>query len=211
VFFFDPEGSFFVAWSRFPSDFQTTNVLKCAGGATVWETRNEVDAWEYPERMVADGKGGIFICGGASTLEHEDQFASKVDREGKFLWTRYRAASSDGPTDFGLAADDSGNAFVGATPWAVISYDGDGNGNGKAGGSVTDPIVLLRYAFLGGAEPPCLKACDADGDGTVTGTTDAIYMLLHAFLGGPQPPPPSPACGEGLIDSLQCREPSPCP
>ncbi|MCZ6795897.1 MAG: DUF6531 domain-containing protein, partial [Planctomycetota bacterium] len=56
---------------------------------------------------------------------------------------------------------------------------------------LTDPIVLLGFLFLGGEEPVCLDACDAD-DNEDLEITDAIVSLGFLFLGGPPPPPPFP-------------------
>ena len=88
---------------------------------------------------------------------------------------------------------------------------GDCSGDGEVAGSVTDGIALLSYLFLGGAEPPCLAACDANGDGVVQGqVTDAIHLFSFNFLGGPAPPAPYPDCGPETPpgdESLSCAEP----
>jgi hypothetical protein len=74
---------------------------------------------------------------------------------------------------------------------------GDCDGDGDTG-SVTDAIVILNFNFLGGLTPPCLAACDVDGDGTFRGViTDAVYLLNFQFQGGTAPPAPYPACGPG--------------
>jgi len=73
----------------------------------------------------------------------------------------------------------------------------DCNGDGR--GNIADVVFGLRFNFSGGATPPCLAACDANGDGAVIGTVvDAIYTLQHAFGGGSAPPVPYPECGPGL-------------
>ena len=72
--------------------------------------------------------------------------------------------------------------------------------------------MLLAFAFTDELEPPCLAACDANGDGVVTGVLDAMYILAYAFLGRPAPPSPFPDCGEGALESdarLGCRESPP--
>ena len=48
------------------------------------------------------------------------------------------------------------------------------------------PQFLLNFAFLEGVEPPCLVACDTDGDG-VLGVPDAVRLLRYLFLSGPPP------------------------
>lgn len=77
---------------------------------------------------------------------------------------------------------------------------GDCNGDGNVTGAVTDAVFLLEFSFMGGAEPPCLAACDANGDGDIVGqVSDAVYILLFNFLGGAAPPAPFPDCGPGEL------------
>jgi hypothetical protein len=78
---------------------------------------------------------------------------------------------------------------------------------------VTDAIFMLNSNFLGGTEPPCLAACDADGDGHFRGVvTDAVYILNFNFLGGPPPVEPFPTCGPGTLsdEALGCSKPAGC-
>jgi YVTN family beta-propeller protein len=89
---------------------------------------------------------------------------------------------------------------------------GDCNGDGGAL-NISDPVFLLSYNFSGTAAPPCMAACDANGDGEIIGqVSDAIYLLNHLFLGGPPPAAPFPGCGPGLLDTdpgLGCAARSP--
>jgi DNA-binding beta-propeller fold protein YncE len=72
---------------------------------------------------------------------------------------------------------------------------GDCNGDGVSS-NITDVVFLLAYSFLGGRQPPCLAACDANGDGNASGDVgDPVYMLVYRFLGGSAPPAPFPGCG----------------
>lgn len=95
-----------------------------------------------------------------------------------------------------------------APPFRFVRGDCDADGRTT---TVSDAVVLLRYAFLGAARPPCLAACDADGDGKVgSSVVDALRMLAHAFLGGPPPPAPFPDCGEPQSEgdrAAGCEEP----
>ena len=72
-------------------------------------------------------------------------------------------------------------------------------GYGKKGGFGSRPAVVVidvNYNFTGGPAPACIAACDADGDGSVSGqVTDALYLLSFSFLGGAPPPAPFPVCG----------------
>ena len=68
-------------------------------------------------------------------------------------------------------------------------------GQRKGPGTPAEALVLLNWSFRGGPEPPCLAACDMDGDGKVGGVTaDAVAILRFAFAGGAPPPSPFPEC-----------------
>lgn len=62
------------------------------------------------------------------------------------------------------------------------------NGEGGATGhpQITSSIFGLAYLFSGGPAPPCIKACDANGDGRFD-LSDMVYILTYLFAGG-QPP-----------------------
>ncbi len=85
---------------------------------------------------------------------------------------------------------------------------GDCNADGE-GIDLSDAVFILFYLFAGGAEPVCLAACDANGDGQSGGqVSDAISILEFLFLGGAAPPPPYPGCGSGLSpgdEALGCE------
>ena len=87
-------------------------------------------------------------------------------------------------------------AFESCSPLHAPFLRGDGNNDGEVGGSTTEAIVLLRFAFLAGDRPPCLAACDADADGT-----DAVRILRSAFLAQQPPEPPFPECGVSDLPS----------
>ena len=89
---------------------------------------------------------------------------------------------------------------------------GDCDGNGVVGGSPTEAIVLLGFAFRGGEEPACMAACDAEANGSL-GVTDALRILRHAFLGLGEPDPPFPDCTKsdlGTDVELGCLTPAIC-
>ena len=85
---------------------------------------------------------------------------------------------------------------------------GDCNGDGRVQGEVTDAIFLLAWAFLGGQKPPCLAACDVDGNGAAAEVTDAINLLVFNFQGGSAPPAPFPECGPGAPGGPSCEAPA---
>ena len=90
----------------------------------------------------------------------------------------------------------------------MVRGDCDGDGAGCSG--VGDALKLLNWAFLGGPEPPCLAACDMNGESGVEGVTDAVFGLTFCFLGGPAPPAPQPDCGD-LTESdlgIGCLDPA---
>ena len=92
----------------------------------------------------------------------------------------------------------------------LIFLRGDCDGDGKVGGSPTDAVLLLTWAFRGGDEPPCLAACDFNADGSVSGSpTDAVGILAFAFQTGDPPPAPFPECGPATKSDagLGCQNP----
>ena len=60
--------------------------------------------------------------------------------------------------------------------------------------TLTDGIVMLELAFLGGRVAECRAACDFNGTGELDITT-AVYLFSYPFIGGPKPPPPFESCG----------------
>ncbi len=56
---------------------------------------------------------------------------------------------------------------------------------------ITDPIMILNHLFLGGPQPGCLDAADADDSGDLD-LTDAISVLINFFIGSTPLPPPGP-------------------
>ena len=47
---------------------------------------------------------------------------------------------------------------------------------GNTGPQITSAVFFLNFLFLGGAEPPCMKACDSNGDGNGD-LSDGVYVL----------------------------------
>jgi len=79
-----------------------------------------------------------------------------------------------------------------------------GNSDGLGTTDITDVIFTLSYLFLGGPEPPCLDAADADDTGIID-ITDSVFLLTFLFLGGPHPGEPFGECGiDPTIDDLSC-------
>ncbi len=70
-------------------------------------------------------------------------------------------------------------------------------------------VRLRASAFLGGTEPTCPDAADADDSGKIE-LTDAVFTLSFLFGGGSRPLPlPYPERGrDGEMDKLTpCKEP----
>ena len=71
---------------------------------------------------------------------------------------------------------------------------------------ISDPIMVLRYLFLGETRQiACADAADVDDNGSVD-LTDSIYLLHWLFLDGRQPRPPgvkcaTPACERFLLEA----------
>ena len=94
--------------------------------------------------------------------------------------------------------------FLGAPGETVPSVGpflrGDCDGNGIVGGTPTEAIVLLNYAFRGAGAPGCVAACDAEANGSI-GITDALRILRFSFLGQGQPDAPFPDCARSEAES----------
>ena len=85
-----------------------------------------------------------------------------------------------------------------------------GNSSADANTDLSDAVFLLNFLFLGGLEPPCRKAADADDGGTLD-LTDAVLLLNYLFLGGGEPAQPFPGCGrDPTTDDLTCEAFQPC-
>ena len=81
---------------------------------------------------------------------------------------------------------------------------GDCDGDGDACSGVNDALTLLSWLFLGRTTPPCLAACDPDGNGELE-LADAVYGLNFCFQGTDAPVAPFPECGTGTDSTLGCE------
>jgi len=119
--------------------------------------------------------------------------------------------TGDGRTDCATADFDSKSLSI--LPGSVARSEPRfrrGDVDGDAFLQLTDPIVVLRTLFLGGAPLECEDAADANDDGAIN-LTDAVFVLRYLFLGGPPPESPGPdGCGEDpTSDALaECDDPS---
>ena len=64
-------------------------------------------------------------------------------------------------------------------------------------------IFSLSYQFSGGETPPCLEACDVNGESGIE-VSDPVYLLNYLFIAGPPPPDPFPACDAAPVED--CAE-----
>lgn len=86
---------------------------------------------------------------------------------------------------------------------------GDASGDGEL--DIVDPVRILLFLFVVGAEPGCLRSADSDSSGAVD-VSDAIFVLRHLFLAGEAPEDPFPGCGSGPVDeTLSCEAYTACP
>ena len=190
--------------------------------------------WESAEFLVAmdDPTTGVIVIG--VIFDGDEEGVGRVVAAGddlQFLNLSFQAAEVESPTrttidfsddidgnllaDVDLAGHDAASdlTLLPATIDVVLSENaflrGDCNGDGSVAGAVTDAVFLLQFNFAGGAEPPCVAACDANGDGSTLGqVSDAIYILLFNFVGGAPPVAPFPDCGPGELptdEKLGCE------
>ena len=76
------------------------------------------------------------------------------------------------PDDCDLASEESTDTNASGVPdeCEIPTFlRADCDGDGGASVNVTDAVFLLGFNFLGTGAPPCLAACDANGDGEVLG------------------------------------------
>ena len=84
---------------------------------------------------------------------------------------------------------------------------GDTTADGEL--DLSDAVSILNHLFVGGAEPPCIKSADADGNAVVE-LTDAVRILTHLFLGTGDISPPFEECGLADDEGLGCLSFPPC-
>ena len=93
------------------------------------------------------------------------------------------------------------------TPETTI-VRGDSNGDRRV--NISDPVHTLSYLFLGGDEPPCLKAADSDDNGRLE-LTDPIGTLSYLFVNGDLPAENFGMCWpDPTEDGLSCDQPAVC-
>ena len=71
---------------------------------------------------------------------------------------------------------------------------------------MSDALATLMFLFLGGSEPPCLDAADANDSGDLD-LSDPVYTLEWLYNGGTSYGQPFPAIGtDPTPDGLDCAE-----
>lgn len=87
-------------------------------------------------------------------------------------------------------------------PEGPLLQRGDVDSDGRI--SITDAITALRFLFMDGEQPGCLKTIDADDDGRLS-ITDAVRILGYLFRGDAPFPAPFGVCGiDPTEDPLTC-------
>jgi len=182
-----------------------------------------VDGIDFSD--TADGKkvqirgGGTYWQGGEVALLQTMDLELTVVREG-VTTTGALLSSEKGPT--GAVFPEILAHLVQTNPATIQVFNidldakpeirfrrGDANADGTI--DISDGVRDLVWLFaLGGLEPECLDAADADANLQIE-LTDAVYIFTYLFLGGIQPPEPGPnACGFGPAPRLGCLNYNAC-
>ncbi len=83
------------------------------------------------------------------------------------------------------------------------------NCNGDDTVDISDAIVGLTHLFIGGADLPCLAACESNGEGEFD-ISDSIYLLFFLFLSGPSPAGWADPNRDGVPDCLEAAAGADC-
>ncbi len=158
--------------------------------------------------------------GSGETLTGQSYNEYRLDRQGNELIGFYRDGGqwveidrrdwgADAPASLFLGLAVVSAALDGqCTPydvtfedWLVVSDTvgppfrrGDANGDGAT--NLADAVATFNFLFLGGDEPPCLDAADANDVDNALNLTDGVFLLNFLFLGGDPIADPGPFdCG----------------
>ena len=101
-------------------------------------------------------------------------------------------------------SDDGPQDVVATVEPAAYFERGDCNGDGSVG--QVDALYLMQHQFVGDVDPPpCMAACDFNGDGLINAIADAQYLLTYLFIGGVTLAEPAGEPGYAdLPDGLTC-------
>jgi len=176
--------------------------------------------WRFPEgRILAPGEALVLRCSGKDDpgLLHP---SFKLDKDGdgvllveadapRRIVDSLRFGPLEPNTSFGLATCGAEPAVLPVPTPGTVTWQGPtlfvrGDANADFSVDLPDAVFQLLYMFLGGTEPPCLRAADSDDSGSLD-LSDPIFTLNHLFLGGPAVPEPYPFCGvDSTPDELTC-------
>jgi hypothetical protein len=113
---------------------------------------------------------------------------------------RFVDGDNDGifQADLGSLEFDGGACLSDLRPFRRGDCTSDGDLN------IADAVRSFNFLFIGGADPDCLDACDANDDGTLN-IADGITVLGFLFLGFDPLPPPFPDAGfDPTPDAQHC-------
>ena len=161
------------------------------------------------KRLIKDQVTSVIEKGEWFTPEMLEEAQARVFQMGVFSAVKVTRAALDQQTgEVPVAVDVREAPFQ---TWRA----GGGLGGDQLRNELRGTVMYENRNFLGGTRPSCLAACDANGDGQVSGVvTDAVYLLTFNFLGGSAPVAPYPECGPGTEadKGLGCEtRPQVCP
>ncbi len=155
------------------------------GGASchLGQTASGVDLRDHAAVMSSVGElygGPIVVPGDAASSPLHEKIALDAPRFGE------RMPRDLPPLERGLIDLVGRWIDEGAREFVVEWLRGDADSSGDL--TISDPIRMLGFLFLGDPPPECAPTADANADGEIN-LSDPVFVLAFLFLGGPAPAP----------------------
>jgi agmatine deiminase len=163
----------------------------------------EMYVWDYTASNWCDGDGlfsqNRFMDNWAGNADGylekhiRSGFDRFIDGSGQMTVLIY---SERGPDGSYVTYNPSFHDYFSITTSVLLPQYVCGDASGDEVVDVSDAVMIINYAFAGGAPPDPIESGDANCDGVVD-VTDAVYLVNFAFAGGNSPCDPD---GNGQPD-----------